>query len=108
MSDNMIIKPVTRRRFFMFLGAAVASPIIHHIIPKKLIFDMSGPVIATVPWRHYFKLTSIPITDLTGDHLNLLLAAQADMAKLYTKLQWSAQVNPTSWGTVDQLAKVIS
>lgn len=47
MTDNMIVKPanpISRRRFFMFLGAAAASPIIHSIVPKKLIFDMSRPV----------------------------------------------------------------
>lgn len=35
---------LSRRKFFMFLGAAAASPIIHHIIPEKMIFDMSMPV----------------------------------------------------------------
>ena len=56
---------ISRRRFFMFMGAAAATPIIHHIIPEKLIFDMSMPI----------KLSTLDqLNTITLKYINPILA----------------------------------
>lgn len=42
----------------MFMGAAATSPIIHHIVSNKLIFDMSMPVRIVEPnWNQLNSIT---------------------------------------------------
>jgi hypothetical protein len=95
---NTLVNPVSRRRFFIFLGAAAASPIIHHIIPEKLIFDMSVPVIATVPWRHYFQSVSIPIAEITDNYL-MELGFKIPTRSTITGISWTiGDINKSDFG----------